>query len=106
VKVQACTSNKIKLEADEGNSSLRSSWREAGDTPAGEMAEEELSQGEAEQQFSDETAELNLQQSGKLRPQEMKKMTWEIMMIYPFAERNCSRGDCMNRASHCSSWTR
>jgi hypothetical protein len=36
----------------------------------------------------------------------MKKITWEIMVIYPFEERNCSRGDCMARASQRSSWTR
>jgi hypothetical protein len=29
----------------------------------------------------------------------MKKIAWEIMVICPSAERNYSRGGCMNRAS-------
>jgi hypothetical protein len=47
-----------------------------------------------------------LQQSGKLRPQEMKKMTWEISVIYLEAREECSKLVCNRRASQGSRWTR
>jgi hypothetical protein len=81
-------------------SSLRSSWRESWRYTIGEMAAAALSQGEAEQQLSNEIAELKSAAEWQVKATEMKKIAWEIMMICPFAERNCSRGDCMNRASH------
>jgi hypothetical protein len=70
-----------------------------------ELTEANMSEEEAEQQLSDETAELEFAAGGKLMPQEKMKTTWGIKMIYPLIRKTCSREDCIRRANHWSSWT-
>jgi hypothetical protein len=57
VKVQGMHIQQIRLET-EGEYQPKERLEEAGNTPAGEMAEAKLSKGEAEQQLSEETAKL------------------------------------------------
>jgi hypothetical protein len=83
VIVQSLHIQQIKLETDGGAYQPQEKLEEVGLEPTqGEMAAVKLPQEEAEQQFSDKTAELSLQQSGQLVPQK-RKTIGGIMMIYP-----------------------
>jgi hypothetical protein len=71
------------------------------------MEEVELLEEEVEQQFSEKTAEMESAAEWQAKATTDGEDAWEIMVIYPLMRRqNCSRGDCKNRASHRSSWTR
>jgi hypothetical protein len=106
VMVQSLHIQQAKLEEGSGAYQPQEKLEEVGSMPAGEMAAAELPQEEAEQQFSEETADWSLQQSGHLVPQREIKIAGEIEQICPLRRQKCSREDCIQRASHWSSWTR
>jgi hypothetical protein len=107
VKVQGMHIQQIRLEA-EREYQPKERLEEAGGTPAQEeLAGVKLSEEGVEQQFSKGIAELKSATEWQVKATtDGKNIAWEIMMIYPFAEKKCSRGDCIHRASHGSSWTR
>jgi hypothetical protein len=59
--------------------------------PVGEMAEENLSEEKLRNNSVMRLQNWSLQQSGKLRPQEMEKIARGIKLIYPSTRRKCSR---------------
>ena len=72
--------------------------------PAREM-KFKLSEEEAEKHLSDETVELKLQQDGKIRRQDMEKISRGIKLIFPSMRRECSGVECIKRTNHRKNWT-